>query len=146
MIRNKIRGAASDKLTGRGTVLNFHAIVARLDHEYGDKRPIHLLEQELMILRQGVMTVGDYYEEVQLKLSALTNKVLLEYGKEGKFASRLNEKYVGDALRVFISGLRKGLSDTIFASRPADLPSALAMAEELESNRERFNFINMISI
>lgn len=138
IIRNKIRGSACDKLTGHNTPLNFKAIIARLDHEYGDKRPLHLLEQEMSTLRQGNLSVADYYEQVQLKLSALTNKTLLSY--EPSFAAQLNDKFRKDALRVFVSGLKKSISDTLFSSRPEDLPAALALAEELEGNRERYQF------
>ena len=139
IIRNKIKGQASDKLTGFGTAFNFRAIIARLDNEYGDKRPIHLLEQELSTLRQGNMCVAEYYDEVQIKLTALTNKCLMQYSDKN-FAMQLNDKYRRDAFRVFISGLKKGLSETLFSSRPNDLPSALALAEELESNKERYLF------
>ena len=52
----------------------------------------------------------------------------------------LNDKYRKDALRVFISGLRKPLCDIMFSSRPVDLPSALALAQELQSNHERYIF------
>ena len=55
-----------------------------------------------------------------------------------EFARQLNCKYRRDALRVFILGLKKGISETLFSSRPEDLPSALALAEELESNKERY--------
>lgn len=41
---------------------------------------------------------------------------------------------------VSVSGLKKGLSETLFAARPDDLPAALAQAEELESNKERYQF------
>jgi len=44
-------------LTNHGTVLNFQAILSRLDFIYSDKRPIHILESELSILRQGRMTI-----------------------------------------------------------------------------------------
>lgn len=137
IIRNKIRGTACDKLTGHGTVINCNAIIARLDKEYGDKRPLHLLEQELCTLRQGNMTVNEYYDQVQLKLTALTNKTLLNYNND--FGRQLTDKYRKEALRVFISGLKRHLSDVLFSSRPDDLPTALALAEELEGNRSRFN-------
>lgn len=55
-------------------------------------------------------------------------------------AEALNEKYRQDALRVFISGLKMSLSDTLFAARPSDLPSALALAKELEGGRLRNSF------
>lgn len=138
IFRNKILGKADDLLSSHNTVFNFHAIVARLDFEYSDKRPIYLLEQELSTLRQGNMSVVEYYDQVEIKLTSLTNKALMTYDSE--FANKLNDKYRNDALRVFISGLKKSLSDTLFASRPLDLPSALALAEELEGNRERYVF------
>jgi len=50
-------GAAHNALTNHGTVLNFQAILSRLDFIYSDKRPIHILESELSILRQGRMTI-----------------------------------------------------------------------------------------
>lgn len=139
IIRNKIRGPASDNLTGFGTPLNFSAIIKRLDAEFGDKRPIHLIEQEMSTLRQGSLSVTEYYGKVQIKLTALTNKTIMTYS-DPEFVARLNDKYRQDALRVFISGLKRSLSDTLFSSRPEDLPSALALAEELEGNRERYNF------
>jgi len=52
-------GAAHDALTNHGTVLNFQAILSRLDFIYNKKRPIHVLESELSILRQGRMTVTE---------------------------------------------------------------------------------------
>lgn len=138
IIRNKIKGPACDKLTGHNTVLNFKAIISRLDREYGDKRPLHMLEQEMSTLRQGSLSVADYYDQVQLKLTALTNKALMSY--EPTFATQLNDKFRRDALRVFISGLKKSIGDTLFASRPEDLPAALALAEELEGNSLRYLF------
>lgn len=138
IIRNKIKGPACDKLTGHNTVLNFKAIISRLDREYGDKRPLHMLEQEMDTLRQGSLSVADYYDQVQLKLTALTNKALMSY--EPAFATQLNDKFGKDALRVFISGLKKSIGDTLFSSRPEDLPAALALAEELEGNSLRYMF------
>ena len=54
--------------------------------------------------------------------------------------STINEKYRTDALRTFISGLKKPLSDILFASQPSDLPTALALAQEVETNHERYLF------
>jgi len=52
----------------------------------------------------------------------------------------MNDKHRSDALRVFISGLKRNLTDVLFAAQPADLPSALAMAQEIEANHERHAF------
>lgn len=138
IIRNKIKGPADMVLSSFNTVLNFKAIIARLDFTYSDKRPIYLIEQELSILRQGNMTLLQFYDEVEKKLTLLTNKTIMTYDRAT--AATINEKYRMDALRVFISGTKKGLSDVLFSARPNDLPSALALAQEVESNHERYLF------
>ena len=43
MIMNKIRGCADAVLSSFDTVLNFKAIVSRLDFTYADKRPIYII-------------------------------------------------------------------------------------------------------
>lgn len=138
IIRNKIKGSADMVLSSFNTVLNFKAIIARLDFTYSDKRPIYLIEQELSTLRQGNMTLLQYYDEVEKKLTLLTNKSTMTY--DSTISISMNEKYRMDALRVFISGTKKDLSNVLFSARPADLPSALALAQEVESNRERYLF------
>lgn len=138
IIRNKIRGTADMILASFDTPLNFRAIINRLDFTYADKRPIYLIEQEMSTLRQGNLTLLEYYDEVERKLTLLTNKTIMHY--DGDLAASLNEKYRMDALRVFISGAKKSLSDILFSAKPKDLPSALALAQEVESNHVRYNF------
>lgn len=138
IIRNKIRGPADMTLASFNTVLNFKAIISRLDFTYSDKRPIYLIEQELSTLRQGHMTLLQFFDEVERKLTLLTNKTIMTYEKH--LAASLNEKYRMDALRVFISGTKKPLCDVLFSARPSDLHSALALAQEVESNHERYLF------
>ncbi|KAH8360901.1 hypothetical protein KR084_005032, partial [Drosophila pseudotakahashii] len=99
IIRSKIRGPADAVLSSFGTVLNFDAIVSRLDFTYSDKRPMHVIEQELGTLRQGSLTLLQYYDEVEKKLTLLTNKVNMSY--EQSMAKILCEKFRDDALRVF---------------------------------------------
>jgi len=43
-------------------------------------------------------------------------------------------------LRIFISGLKRNLTDVLFAAQPKVMPSALALAQEVESNHERYIF------
>lgn len=138
IIRNKLKGSADAILASFNTVLNFEAIIARLDFTYSDKRPIYLIEQELSTLRQGNLSVLKYFDEVEKKLTLLTNKTIMTH--EGPIAESICTKYRADALRVFISGLKRPLCDILFASRPDDLPGALALAQEVEANRERYVF------
>uniref|UniRef100_W8BG60 Retrovirus-related Gag polyprotein from transposon gypsy n=1 Tax=Ceratitis capitata TaxID=7213 RepID=W8BG60_CERCA len=141
IIRNNLKGSADAVIASFAsfnTVLNFEAIIARLDFTYSDKRPIYLIEQKLSTLRQGNLSVLKYFDEVEKKLTLLTNKTIMTH--EGPIAESICTKYRADALRVFISGLKRPLCDILFASRLDDMPGALALAQEVEANRERYVF------
>ncbi|KAH8240409.1 hypothetical protein KR032_003260, partial [Drosophila birchii] len=96
IIRSKIRGPADAVLSSFGTILNFDAIIDRL---LFDKRQIHAIEQEMGTLRQGNLTLLQYYDEVEKKLTLLTNKATMSYEKSA--AGILCDKFRDDAL-VFI--------------------------------------------
>ena len=76
IIRNRIRGSADIDLASFNTALNFDAIISRLDFTYSDKQSLHLLVQELALLRQGSFSIIKLYEEVENKLTLLTNKTI----------------------------------------------------------------------
>lgn len=57
ILRNKIVGPASEALTNYNTVFNFDAIISRLDFTYADKRPIYIIEQEMIVLQQKDKTI-----------------------------------------------------------------------------------------
>lgn len=145
ILRNKITSYANDVLTNHGTVLNYDAIISRLDFAFADRRPIHIIEQEMSILRQGGMSVLDYYNLVNKKLTLLINKTVMTHGSGKDITKELNEKNRQTALRVFITGLQAPLCDILFSLSPSDLPNALAKAQELEANNIRANFANQYS-
>ncbi|KAH8394466.1 hypothetical protein KR222_010964, partial [Zaprionus bogoriensis] len=99
IIRNKIKGAADATLASYNTVLNFKAIIARLDFTYADKTPVRVIQQELDLMRQGEMTLLQYYDEIEKKLTLLTNKTIMTHTTEA--ATVLNEKFRSDALHTF---------------------------------------------
>ncbi len=140
ILRNKITNDANDILSNHGTVLNFDAILARLDFAYADKRPAHIIEQEMSILRQGTSSIIEYYNKVNEKLTLLINKTIMTYGSDNAVTKELNAKNRRDALRIFITGLNGNLANIIFSLSPSDLPNALAKAQELESNNMRAIF------
>jgi len=84
------------------------------------------------------MSLLQYYNEVSKKLTLLTNKVNMSY--EPVLARGLCEKFREDALRVFVSGLKRSLTDVLFSVKPRDLPPVLALAQEAESYHERYVF------
>lgn len=128
ILRNKITGTANDKLSSFNTVLNFRAIIARLDQSFADKRSLQVLENELSILRQGKLSISDFYDAVDKHLTLIINKNKMSYPENEDIANALNERARDNGLRVFISGLRKPLSDILFSAKPCDLPTALATA------------------
>ena len=74
IIRNKIIGSADSVLSSFNTVLHFRAIISRLDFTYADKKPIHLIEQEMSTLRQRSSSIAQFYDEVARKPTLLVNK------------------------------------------------------------------------
>lgn len=140
IIRNKVTGAADTVLSSYNTVLNFKAILARLDFSYGDKRTLFTLEQEMSTLKQGPRGIIEFYDEVEKRLTLIINKVIMTNEGNAPLIESLNAKYRQDALRVFISGLRRPMCDILFSCKPQDMPSALALAQELETNHVRYNF------
>lgn len=140
ILRNKIIDDANDILTNHGTVLNFDAIISRLDFAYADKRPLHLIEQDLSIMRQGSQSIMTYYNEVNKKLTDLINKTIMTHGTNSSLTRELNNRNRQYALRVFMTGLNPPLADILFSISPKSLPDALAKAQELEANKLRANF------
>jgi len=55
-------------------------------------------------------------------------------------ATLLNTEVRGDALHVYISGLKKSLTAVVFPAQPRYLPAALALSREAEASIERCTF------
>ncbi|KAH8416940.1 hypothetical protein KR222_005724, partial [Zaprionus bogoriensis] len=140
IMRNKLKGPARAILVSHNTVLNFDAIIARLDCTYADRTSLRLLRQGLDMVRQTGLSLMEYYDEVEQKLTLVTNKITMTHDREG--AELLNKEIRSDALHAFISGLNKPLKAIVFPAQPKDLPSALALAREAEASIERSIFAN----
>ena len=143
ILRNKIIGTANLTLSSLNTVLNLKSIIARLDQTYADKRPIYVLENEMSILRQGDLSITDYYNK---HLTLIIYKQIMTHEENNKIIEAFNERARENALRIFISSLRRSLCNILFSSRPKDLPTALAVAQELETNNKRYNFAHTFAM
>jgi len=119
--------------------------MARLDFVFSDKRPIHIIEQELSVLSRGKLSILNYYGTVNRKLNLLINKTIMTYGRKKKITAEINEKHRMTALRVFITGLNGQIAGTIFSMNPTDLPNAMVIVQELESNNMSAHFANSFS-
>jgi len=88
------------------------------------------------------MTVTEYYNEVNKKVTLLINKTIMTYGKDSVIAKETKKTIRSKTLRIFISGLNGSISETLFSLNPPDLPNALAKVQELESNNFHAQFAN----
>ncbi|KAH8405581.1 hypothetical protein KR215_003225, partial [Drosophila sulfurigaster] len=138
ILRNKVCGAARSVLTSHNTVLNIDAIIARLDCTYADKTSLRVLRQQLEMVRQGDLGLMEYYDEVERKLTLVTNKIVMTHDEQA--ATILNNEVRSDALHAFMSGLKKSLKVFVLPAQPKDLTSALALAREAENSLERSMF------
>lgn len=146
ILRNKITGTANTTLSSFNTVLNVKAIIARLDQTYADKRPLHVLENELSILNQSNSSIVEFYDIVDKQLTLILNKQIMSFHGQTELVAALNERARENALRVFISGLRRPLCDILFSAKPKDLPNALVTAQELETNHRRNDFARTYAV
>lgn len=144
IIRNKITGVASDTLTNYNTVFNFDAIIARLDFTYADKRPIYIIEQEMIVLQQKHATIEEFYDEVNKKLNTLINKINMTH-RDVNVAKAMIGEASNKALRTFITGLRGNLGQILYASNPATLPDAYAKIQTIVNDQERIKFANQFN-
>lgn len=138
ILKNKVGGTARAVLTSHNTVLNFDAIIARLDCTYADKTSLRVLRQQLELDRQGDLELMDYYDEVEKKLTLVTNKVVMTHNDQA--AAIICAEVRDDALHAFMAGLKRSLKALVIPAKPKDLPSALAAAREAENSIERSAF------
>lgn len=144
IVRNKFVGSASDALTNYNTVLNFDAIISRLDFTFADKRPIYIIEQELNVLQQRSMSIEDFYDEVNKKLNTLINKINMTYKERGIAEAMIKDASM-KALRTFITGLSGFNGRTLYASNPQTLPDAYAKLQTIINDQERIKFANQFN-
>lgn len=124
-------GEARLILTSHNTVPNIAAIIA-------DKTSLRVLRQQLEMVRQGNLCLMDYYDEVEKKLTLVTNKIVMTHDEQA--ATILNSEVRDDALHAFMSGLQRPLKAFVLPAQPKDLSSALALAREAEYSIERSIF------
>lgn len=144
IVRNKITGSASNTLTNYNTVFNFDAIISRLDFTYADKRPVYIIEQEMIVLQQKNLSIEEFYDEVNKKLNALINKINMTH-KEREVAKAMVQDASEKALRTFVTGLKGNLDQMLYASNPTTLPEASARIQTIVNDQERIRFANQFN-
>lgn len=144
IVRNKVTGSASEAITNYNTVFNFDAIISRLDFTYADKRPIYIIEQEMIVLQQKNLSIEDFYDCVNKKLNTLINKINMTH-KERSVACAMVQDASEKALRTFVTGLKGDLGRILYASDPSNLPEAYAKVQTISNDQERIRFANQFN-
>lgn len=139
LIKTKILGPAAAILSNHGTPLNFDAIIDRLDYSYADQRAMYVIEQELIVLQQGKMTVHEFYDKINEKLNMIITKIHMTH-REKIAADTLIENMREKALRTFITGLSNRMGNVLYSSNPKSLAEAYARLQTILSDRERMTF------
>lgn len=141
IIRNKIIGPASNILNNYNTAFNFEEVIDRLDFTYADKRPLYILEQELLVLQQARLSIDEFFDKVNEKLNAIINKINMTH-KEKTTSKALIEDANEKAFRTFITGLNHKKGELLYASNPKSLPEAYARLQTITSDQERIHYAN----
>ena len=142
ILNNKICGSAKQILSNFGTPNHFKAVLAQLDESFEDKRPLQMLQNILITLRQEKNTIEQFYCLVQETLTQISNKIKLET-EDQNVLKQLLANARNTALDVFVSGLNQPLGGILFSTNPPDLPTALATAQHFLHNKNRLNFANV---
>lgn len=140
IIRSKIVGAASKVLSVNGTELNFYAIINRLDYTYSDKRPLYVLRENMIKIKQGNKSLTEFHDEIHQALTLIQQKI--ETTNENMRAGRLLDVN-DDAVRTFIMGLRSSYTKGIlYANNPKSLGEAYAIACTIYHDNQDIHFEN----
>lgn len=139
IIRNKVIGPAAKILNNYNTAFNFNAIIDRLDFSFKDRRPLYILEHELVVLQQKGLTVDEFFDLVNEKLNDIVNKINMTY-KEKSTAKAFIQAATDKALRTFVTGLNGRKGELLYAAHPTSLQEAYARLQTIASDQERVNF------
>lgn len=76
MVPSKSTGKAAQLLINNNTKhSSFNAIIDRLDYSYVDQRPLYVLEEEMMKLRQNNSPLHMYYDQLNQALNIVLSKI-----------------------------------------------------------------------
>lgn len=135
-IRNKIIGKAEDALLREGTELSWVAIKATLTTNFGDKRDLSSLTQQIPCLEQSSKTINEFYNECLSLTSEINAVVSLDTENQGHVPAimRVMKLMIKDS---FIDGLKEPYSSYTRNARPDTIQDAKSFALDQETAKSR---------
>ncbi|XP_049309155.1 uncharacterized protein LOC125777749 [Bactrocera dorsalis] len=116
LIRGKITGKAAQILINNNTKLNFDEIIDRLDNSYADQRPLYVLEEDIMNIRQENKPLHVYFDHLNQALNTVLSKIEMQHKNENVI-NALSQEIQLKAVRTFIAGLRSAATKNALYSR-----------------------------
>uniref|UniRef100_A0A034WA92 Retrovirus-related Gag polyprotein from transposon gypsy n=1 Tax=Bactrocera dorsalis TaxID=27457 RepID=A0A034WA92_BACDO len=116
LLRGKITGRAAQILISNNTKLNLDEIIDRLDDSYADQRPLYVLEEDMMRIRQGEKPLHIYYDHLNQALNGVLSKIEMSHKNEFVIEA-LSKEVQLKAIRTFIAGLKSTATKNALYSR-----------------------------
>lgn len=145
IVRAKITGPASDVLINNNTVNNIDAIIDRLDFSYADKRPLYIIEAEMMAIKQQSKSLQEFYDAINQGLNMVLTKITMSY-KEPEGQKSLIAEAKMKAIRTFITGVNSNLiRNTLYGNMPKSLSEAFGTAQTVQFDNQHLQLENKAS-
>lgn len=136
IIRDKITGKASEVLITNQTECKWDNIKSQLTDRFADKRDLATIVNRIPYIKQGNLTVEQFYFECSEILSDLSAKVNLDPNLQ-PCAKAVVASYETMIINAFIDGLHEPFSSLVRTSRPSSLLSAYQHAMEQSNAADR---------
>lgn len=132
IIRDKIVEKANDALTASHTPLEWGSIKNTLVEYFGDKSDLSILISRLTNLRQGSLTVTEFYQTCRNLLADINAKIMVGNNTVNE-AKAIMGTYESLMINAFVDGLHDTISDLTRSTRPQSLLDAYHVASEHEA-------------
>lgn len=136
IIRDKVTGIANETLLRSNTDCCWEAIKTKLKDRFGDKRDLSTILSKIPYLRQGSLSINDFYHHCDSLLSDIRAKVMLDENLK-ICATSIMDTYETMIINAFVDGLYDPISALTRTSRPTSLHSAYQHALDQDNAAKR---------
>ena len=136
VIRDKITGEANETLINNNSPCDWAVIKQTLKDRFADKRDLSTILSKIPYLRQGHLSVEEFYQNCDAILSDIRAKVSLDDNLK-LCASSIMDTYEAMLVNAFIDGLYDPISALTRTSKPSSLLSAYQHALDQDNAAKR---------
>lgn len=130
-IRNKITGAANERLRLYGEPGTWENIREVLKLHFSDHRDVRTLYNQLNLLKQTGQ-VQTFYDQILELVTALNDKARIANNDNAVVRQAIIDRNLNEGLQVFLNGVREPLRTILLSRNPTTLNGAYAIAMQLQ--------------